>query len=309
MDLIGACRAPSFTRLLHADWSMHPGGRQVASASRDGWVWIVGTVEPVGDASRFLERLFDPGEVTLAGFDFPIGVPLGFGRATGLRDFPDLLDRLGAPPWQDFLDVADHAEDIRLQRPFFKRGVVRARDGVRFRQLIDGLPYGELTRECERLAGASSLFWTVGAKQVGKAAIEGWQSVIRPALRRGGRLWPFAGGLSELASPGRPVLAETYPGAAYAPLGIIFRRGMRKGSQADRAALAGALLEHASGPGIRFTSALTAAIRDGFGSSRHGGDAFDAVVGLLSMIRALRQSAPAAGFDRSWEGWIFGLAR
>jgi hypothetical protein len=43
-------------------------------------------------------------------------------------------------------------------------------------------------------------YWTLGGNQVGKAAIDGWQNVVRPALALGASLWPFDGSLENLSS-------------------------------------------------------------------------------------------------------------
>src|SRR5690606_36678987 len=72
--------------------------------------------------------------------------------------------------------------------------------GTSQRHLIDGLGVESMTdllRVCERRNGtrgaASPLFWTLGGKQVGKAAILGWKEVLAPALRDPEldvKLWP-----------------------------------------------------------------------------------------------------------------------
>lgn len=40
----------------------------------------------------------------------------------------------------------------------------------------------ELLRECDRRAKAHPLFYTLGVRQVGRAAADGWRKVIRPHL-------------------------------------------------------------------------------------------------------------------------------
>jgi len=53
-------------------------------------------------------------------------------------------------------------------------------------------------------------------------------------------------------------------------------------------------------------------IRDGFGTAEAGEDAFDAVLGLMSMIEVLldhrSDGVPSIGNIRDIEGWIFGQA-
>jgi hypothetical protein len=87
----------------------------------------------------------------------------------------------------------------------------------------------ELRRRCDLAhAGrraASPLFWTLGAQQVGKAAIHGWKEVLVPGI--GMReldvwIWPYSGQLMNLLRPGRIIIAETYPAEVYTHLGISF---------------------------------------------------------------------------------------
>ncbi len=73
------------------------------------------------------------------------------------------------------------------------------------------------------------MFWTLGAKQVGKAAICGWRELLAPALRRNEiSLWPFEGDLTELLKEARIVVAETYPAETYSHLGIPAGFGKRR---------------------------------------------------------------------------------
>ncbi len=102
-----------------------------------------------------------------------------------------------------------------------------------------------LSRACdrataERPAGAP-LFWTLGANQVGKAAIAAWQAMLLPALAGGDniRIWPFAGAYRALLAPGAVALAETYPAEALRHLGMRLKGSKRR--QADRAAVANQL--------------------------------------------------------------------
>jgi hypothetical protein len=75
----------------------------------------------------------------------------------------------------------------------------------------------DLRRKCDLgydgRKAACPLFWSLGASQVGKAAIIGWRDVLVPALSsdRSVAIWPFDGSRRTL-KVGRLVIVETYPG-------------------------------------------------------------------------------------------------
>jgi hypothetical protein len=259
-----------------------------------------------------VDLLCEAAPATLAGFDFPIGVPLAFGLATGLPGFVDSLERFGSGEWSDFFRVARTPDEISPRRPFYPD----APGGRTHRQLLKGLgvaTIGELLRACERAGpgrgAASPLFWTMGAKQVGKAAITGWQEVLRPAMQRGCRLWPFEGHLDALRrNAGGAVLAETYPAEAYGHVGVRFGAREKKGRQSDRAAFADVLQRWAEHASVTFEPELMSEVENGFGAALNGDDRFDATIGLFGMIEVVdgrRREGPAF-VDRIWEGWILG---
>lgn len=268
----------------------------------------------VAALDRFTADLLDGAarEPTLAGFDFPIGLPVGFGRRTGFDGFRTALPGFGRGDWSAFYDVAVTRDEVHVGRPFYPR----APGGTSLQHLLDGHGVGTvaaLTRRCEAAGpgqgAAGCLFWTLGAKQVGKAMMEGWRGVVVPALARGARLWPFDGDLDALAANGL-TLAETYPADVYDRLGARFRRHESKTRQADRAGKAGALRAWAERAGVDLTDGLRAALADGFGEADKGGDRFDAIVGLFGMIDVVEgrrsPSAPDTDDVRTWEGWILG---
>lgn len=304
---------PEFDTVLHADWSVAAGKRWVAEATRSDRGWIVAAPRLVGDCASFVEQLFARGRGTLAGFDFPVGVPAAYGRMTGLDDYPALLDALGRGEWPGFFSVAERPDEVSVSRPFYPRVSSAA---ASHRNLLDALGLADidaLRRRCERPTptrrAACPLFWTLGANQVGKAAITGWREVLLPARRRGARLWPFDGSLAELARAGVPVLAETYPGEAYGHVGVAFAPGMSKRRQNDRRVAMQDLPAWAERHGVSFESALAAQIADGFGPLDRSEDAFDALVGLLGMLEVVdgrRSAGPAAAAQDRWEGWIIG---
>jgi len=154
------------------------------------------------------------------------------------------------------------------------------------------------------------MFWTLGGNQVGKAAIDGWRSVIRPALERNARLWPFSGSLNELSKLPGCVLCETYPREAYSHVGAEF--GGSKRIQEDRQMAGVAMVNRAEARDIIFTAEARHQILDGFGPSKSGEDPFDATVGLLSMIEVVdgsrAEGRPSTHEIAVWEGWILGQA-
>lgn len=282
-----------------------------------------GPPEPVGDVADLLNRLrLLAGEgPVMIGFDFPIGVPVTYARRAGVYDFLTWLPQLGIGKWVSFYNVAELPEEISTYRPFypFRPG------GTSHQQLFDALEVekaDDILRRCELPTAdrpaASSLFWTLGPKAVGKAAIVGWRDVLEPGLRDPGLdlvIWPFSGRLDELLKPGCIAIVETYPTEFHSHLGVAWSRSTPgtktgKGSQSDRAANARRLLQWAAASGVDLKPALMQAIQDGFGSSSSGGDQFDATIGLFGMLNILlkhrRLSEPESEEVRKIEGWIFG---
>jgi hypothetical protein len=154
------------------------------------------------------------------------------------------------------------------------------------------------------------MFWTLGAKQVGKGVISGWKEMLQPAMRSLGkdvRLWPFEGALTHLLAPGRVVVVETYPAECYGHFGL----NVSKRNQPSRREAGRALLRWAGRAGVRATSDLEHQLLDGFGPASAGEDDFDAAVGLfgiLNVVLGRRVSGePADGVTRRVEGWMFGM--
>jgi hypothetical protein len=300
-----------YTRLVHSDWSISPRKRGAATAVREKTGWRVEAPTRVGDTELFLNYLREGPGLTLSGFDFPIGLPEFYGQKTRLGDFCSALDTFGYGPWSEFYNVADAGDEISLSRPFYPR---RSSQTARQIHLLEALGCGlidDLRRRCERATisrrAACSLFWTLGANQVGKAAISGWKEIISPARRLGAKLWPFEGSLDTLAKTGGLVLAETYPAEAYGHVGVEFAAGESKRRQNDRAKVAVSIASWARGNNITPTSELAALIGDGFGPKADGEDAFDAVMGLFGMIEVIDGRRPEGPLhEDKWEGWILG---
>jgi hypothetical protein len=262
---------------------------------------------------NFVSGLLGSPQPTLAGFDFPIGLPAAFGQKTRFSSFIEAIVAFGIDEWSRFYEVSESAEDISLHRPFYPRvASSSARQAHLLRALgVDNVD--ALRRQCERATNdrraACVLFWTLGGNQVGKAAICGWQEVVHPARREGALLWPFDGTLPSLAGAGRLVICETYPAEAYRHVDVKFRRGGRKQNQADRREATVRLPSRCAEYGVELADALLNAIRDGFGSRKSGEDPFDAAMGLLSMVEVVegrRAAAPTQTPVVEWEGWILG---
>jgi hypothetical protein len=305
-----------FATLAHADWSVHPSKRWVASARRGPGGWTVFSLSVSGPSHEYLDRLFaatsDGG--VLAGFDFPIGLPYSFGQRTAQTSFHAALRVFGGGRWTRFYEVASNPDEMSLERPFYPQ---RAETGVRQADLLRAhgvATINDLRRRCELRTpvrpAACPLFWTLGPNQVGKAAITGWQEIVAPAMARGAKIWPFDGGLHVLAQTHPLVIAETYPAEAYHHLKMGFARHESKRRVKDRACRASAIFAWASACSVSFCPTIRQWIDSGCGSDPLGEDRFDALLGLLAMIEVAegRRSEGAPGDEpvRRWEGWILG---
>ena len=180
----------------------------------------------------------------------------------------------------------------------------------------------DLRRKCDLAhAGrraASPLFWTLGAQQVGKAAIHGWKEVLVPGIRTKKfdlSIWPFSGPLMHLLRPGRIIIAETYPADFYTHLGISFSyhgpgRKSGKRVQVDRAANAERLIDWAQQTGVSLADELRLGMESGLGSASGREDLFDACIDLFGMLNVVLGRRPAGDPQdsevRRVEGWILG---
>lgn len=306
--------------LVHADWSKHPAKRVAARArlGKDG-LYTLHSPQPVGDLTAFLPGIkgeLPPEGWALIGFDFPIGLPHAYARRAGITDFLSQLPALGQGEWRDFYNPAETPQEIRLSRPFYPARPGRARRG----HLVSGLgleAFEALFRECEKRQpgrrAACPLFWTLGAQQVGKAAICGWRDVLFPGLIDPAldlAIWPFGGRLEELAQSGILVIAETYP-AEYYPRLDPRHRPIRKRLAGERREWARRVFAEGNLPEMRFATDLEDNFLDGFISEPSGEDAFDAFVGLLGMLALvmgrIKHHEPVEPWVRNIEGWILGM--
>lgn len=308
--------------VVHADWSAHANKRWLARAvPRSDSRWHAHAPEPVGPLQGLWQRL--AGEAAhgavLLGVDFPIGLPLAYAERAGITDFVVALREFGFDdgPWRSFYDVAARPDEIAVTRPFYPALPVRKGEARRS-ALIAGLGLSasdDLLRRCDHATTsrprAAPLFWTLGAQQVGKAAIAGWRCLLGPALRDGVDLgiWPFDGPLERLLAERRFVVAETYPREAAAQLDLPFGRRSKR-ARATRLACAERLRIVADELGLTLDPVLDAAIADGFGVRGDAEDRFDAVVGLFGMLNVLTGRLPPGAPDEATisrvEGWILG---
>ncbi len=307
--------------VIHCDWSLSPKKRFMAHATRrpDGWT-VYATeqvpVEPIDLIKRFLDQQI------FLGLDLPLGVPLAWAKQVGITSFRQLLELLAKqqPPWDSFFDVAESPAEISLYRPFYPKRP----GGTKLQHLVDGLNLADpsaLRRQCDRptdkRGAAAPLFWTMGAQQVGKAALSAWQELLIPLVMGDFdcALWPFDGDLAQLEKH-QLVVAEVYPAEIYSHIGIAFpvidgkRTGKR--SQLARRLNASNLMAVGQRLNVVFDTACQAEIKNGFGDGPEGEDRFDSLVGLLGMLLVLEgevgESVPADPMIRHIEGWLLGLA-
>jgi len=294
-------RAIPFDVVIHSDWSTAPSKRWSAEARFAGDTWIASAPRLVPNPSD----LITAGNAKLLGFDFPIGLPLAFARQAGIDDFLRFLPEFGRGEWESFYLPATTPDEISLRRPFYPRRP----GGTKQHHLYEALGASsmkDLRRKCDHgydgRGPAEAMFWTLGAKQVGRAAIAGWSELLVPALDRI-RLWPFEGALGDLCSPSAVVVCETYPAEFYGQLGLP-----RTKTPVARASAAPQLMKASATIGVSLDDETVAAIQRGFEND----DAYDAFVGLLGMlsiVQGLRAEAPLLDEEvRRVEGWMLGQA-
>lgn len=297
---------------------MRPSARWVVRADHGDGQWTLRAPAPWSPREHLAIMRRPGGAAVLAAFDLPVGVPRAWAQSAGVGSFREVLRRMDDGAWPLFDLPADTADQVSTTRPFYPRRP----GGTSQRQLVDALGLGsvdELRRQCDRaipgaIGAAAPLFWLVGAQQVGKAALTAWREVLVPAtVWPHVRLWPMDGPLASLMEPGRTVIAESYPRAAYAwPLGFP-RAGWSKRSQADRRERAREARDWLAASGIPITidRAMHEALQDGFGPAPSGEDPFDATMGAIQAISVLEGLIPDAppGIPQpvlDTEGWILG---
>ncbi len=280
--------------------------------------WVIHAPEQVADPGDLFDELRLRAKArgpVLAGFDFPIGLPIAYAEKTGFPDFLTALASFGAGEWRHWYQVARQRDEISVRRPFYPLG--RSEAGQQ-QHLLDalGLKRDDLFRRCERGGGAPAarraacaLFWTAGSNQVGKAAIAGWNQMLAPSLAaKRVRLRPFHGSLGELLDTADVVVAETYPAEIYRWLGINLKG--RKTEMPNLLPAAEPMRRWLQARGVAASDELLAQIVAGF-DGKNPDDRFDAVVGCMGMLdvalNVRADGAPEADDVVSrWEGWILG---
>lgn len=299
--------------VIHADWSLHPAKRIMVMAERINGRYHLHPPHTVPNISTWLPTLkahiTDPAEAIFIGVDFPIGLSKTYADLAGISDFRAWLPLTAESPWAQFYEVAQRPDQIGIKRPFYPQRP----GGTNQKQLLDAFQLthiNQLRRQCDfahtNRRAAAPLFWTMGAQQVGKAAIVGWRDFILPHLAQLS-LWPFDGLLfDELEQDGAIVLAETYPAEVYDWLGIRFPPKSGKRDQSARQGNSATLLNAIKALEIVLTPKAQAEIEAGFSNE----DAFDACVGVLGMLQILLGKRPlyepTAPTIRTIEGWILG---
>ena len=231
--------------VVHCDWSTDASKRWAAVAERvEQGTYRIGSPTPVGAMEDFFvrQRLRAPTGPILTGFDFPIGLPLAYARRAGTHCFLDMLRRFGKGDWADFFRPATIPSEISLMRPFYpqssgKKGEHRKSYLTAALRLKED---SDLLRICEKKTptrpAAGELFWTLGPKQVGKAAICGWRDLLAPAAKNNAvRVWPFEGDLGTLLGSESIIVAETYPAEVYGHLGFVGNAKSDRGWRTEHA--------------------------------------------------------------------------
>ncbi len=306
---------PAFTPLLaaHADWSSDPRKRWMTLARRRGAGWQVAAPVPVGALETLFARLLALAESVVLGADLPLGLPRAYAaRHATEPDFPAFLRGLAGRA--GFFSPCATLDEVSAGRPFYPARPVRGMTRAAHAAALDLGGARGLCRACdhataERPAGAP-LFWTLGANQCGKAAISAWRDLLLPALARPRPplLWPFEGDLRALITPGRVVVAETYPAEALRQLGLTLPGSKRR--HADRMAMAAPLAAALQRLEAVPDAVLSLALSDGFGADAAGEDRFDSLLGVLAVLNVLAGNRPDGVPDdpwlRRWEGWVLG---
>ena len=145
-----------FRSLVHADWSTTPNRRWFLVGHKTKTGWRVGAPRQVDDSRAFLDNLFNLPQPSLAGFDFPIGVPEVFGRKTALRSFLDALEAFEVGAWEDFYKVALTPDQISLRRPFYPQRASSAARQAHYQLPIIGI-YRKLGQDERARANGRSI--------------------------------------------------------------------------------------------------------------------------------------------------------
>jgi hypothetical protein len=153
---------------FHADWSCEPGKRWAATANRTNKGWSVGASQ-IASSADIVGLVYESqrdGRKGLLGFDFPIGIPIAFGKQTNFDGFVEALSQFGFDEWKIFFEVAEHPNEISLTRPFYPKSCSAGRRHAHLLEPLNVNSIDDLRRICEQKAphrpAACPLFWTLG---------------------------------------------------------------------------------------------------------------------------------------------------
>jgi len=217
---------------------------------------------------------------TLITADVPIGLPTDFPEV--YQDFDGFVSWLFAENrnWQQM--VCTSIGEQKGEQPF-----VTCKKGEK--KLTGKFPL----RQCDKLAKAESVYWCLGPKQVGKAALQFWRETLVPLKAHfGDRLavWPF----QKIEDRHDVVVAECYPASF---IMSVWNRRVKKTDALDRVAALDArrasLLELCD-----IKTLLHAASSE---------DEFDMFTTAVALAEALRSKKDVLAFPQlavPFEGWM-----
>ena len=285
---------------ISADWSKDPKKRSVwvaDMAARRLWKPDPGppgwSLETVLGLARSL-RSAGP---VLIGIDAALGLPadywrLAVERSPSLRSgtFVDWLQRLA--PGDGFFDTVEDPARWDAERPWF--AVQKGPGGL---GSFKSKGEAGLLRRIDKATGAKPLFAVSGIPgTVGSGTRELWKELI-PLLvgKRDFAMWPFEGELSAVLDEHDVVLAETYPGLAYAAaladglpaarMKIAKTRRSARDDACDRLARAVWITDH----GVKLGD---------LDAARRNDDDFDACLTAAALLRCVREQRELA--DSKW---------
>ncbi len=268
-------------RIVCADWSKERSKRAAYEA-----IVSERAIRRVRAGVREVEALLGDaasgGVPTIVAFDAPLGIPESFARAAGARGFVDWM--LGAS-----LEQCAEPGGWCVEAPFF--AVPKGRGSLgRFREAARRRGV-ELLREIERKTNGKPAFITSGIPgSVGSATRDLWRGLV--AARRSGadfRLWPFEEEDATAAEAGVPIVAETYPRAAYATALVDeaprSRMRLAKTDRPTRERAIDRLLA------TRWTRSSGVAFED-LAHARASEDEFDAMITAAALLRCVVEGLP-----------------
>ena len=285
---------------ISADWSKNPKKRSIWVADIEARRLRKADPEPSGwDFKSVLglaKTLRDAGPV-LIGIDAALGLPSDYWRLAVEQSpprrsdtFVDWLQRFA--PEDDFFDTVTDPACWRVERPWFA-----VQKGAGGRTSFTSKGEDGLLRRIDKATGAKTLFAVSGIPgTVGSATRELWKELI-PLLagKREFAIWPFEGKLPALLDEHGIVLAETYPGLAYAAaladglpaarMRIAKTRGAAREGACDRLTRAAWVGDHRVDLGD-------------LDAARRNDDDFDACLTAASLLRCVCEQRELA--DLEW---------